>query len=230
MIILLHIKLNCKKCNGISVKNGFQSNGTQRYYCKSCKLSQQKSYVYKAYGKHISYYIYKLLINSSGISDIGRVLNISNNTVNKRILSISKQIKLPIFNETNQSYEVDELKVSPMNKYWYVTYTINKRTKKVVDFIVGRRTKENLSRVINTLLLLSPKNIYTDRLIVYNSLIPESLHCNRKNQINRIERYHLNLRTHIKRLNRKTICYSKNLLMLEAVMKIYFWGDSLSWS
>ncbi|MBN9294195.1 MAG: transposase, partial [Flavobacteriia bacterium] len=41
---------------------------------------------------------------------------------------------------------------------------------------------------------------------------------------NHIERQNLNLRTHLKRLNRKTICYSKSLMMLLAVVKIYFWG------
>uniref|UniRef100_UPI0038B502E2 IS1 family transposase n=1 Tax=Tenacibaculum singaporense TaxID=2358479 RepID=UPI0038B502E2 len=40
---------------------------------------------------------------------------------------------------------------------------------------------------------------------------------------NRIERMNLNLRTHIKRLSRKTICFTKNQKYLEAHLKIYFW-------
>ncbi|WP_343791129.1 IS1 family transposase, partial [Wandonia haliotis] len=39
-----------------------------------------------------------------------------------------------------------------------------------------------------------------------------------------IERKNLTLRTHVKRLNRRTICYSKSLLTLSAIMRIYFWG------
>ncbi len=221
--------MNCKKCNNICVKNGYQTNGTQRYYCKSCKLSQQNNYVYKAYCNYIDYYIYKLLINSAGISDIARVLRISNNTVSKRLLKMAKYIKRPILNETNQNYEVDELKATPNKKHWYVAYAINKNTREVIDFVVGSRTKENLSRIINSILLLDPKRISTDKLTSYKSLIPKNIHSVKQYRTNTIERCHLNLRTHIKRLQRKTICYSKNLLMLEAVMKIYFWGNSLIW-
>ncbi|MCA4783332.1 transposase, partial [Empedobacter stercoris] len=41
---------------------------------------------------------------------------------------------------------------------------------------------------------------------------------------NHIERNHLSLRTHLKRLNRKTICYTKNMDILSAILTIYFWG------
>jgi IS1 family transposase len=193
-------------------------------------LSQQQSYTYKAYSKFIDYNIYNLLINSSGISDIGRVLKISNNTVCSRILKLSKLIKSPKLTEVNQNYEVDELFASPTKKYWYVAYAINRSTNEVINFSVGRRTKENLDKVIHSVLKLSPKKIYTDKLPIYMSLIPTELHCTKRNHINRIERFHLNLRTHIKRLHRKSICYSKNLSMLEAVMKLYFWGHTLKWN
>jgi IS1 family transposase len=32
------------------------------------------------------------------------------------------------------------------------------------------------------------------------------------------------VRTHLKRLNRKTICFSRSLTVLMAVLRIYFWG------
>lgn len=38
-----------KKCKDLAVKNGKQSNGRQRYYCRKCKYSFQRSYKYKAY-------------------------------------------------------------------------------------------------------------------------------------------------------------------------------------
>ncbi|WP_291287929.1 IS1 family transposase, partial [Flavobacterium sp.] len=40
---------------------------------------------------------------------------------------------------------------------------------------------------------------------------------------NHIERKNLTLRTHLKRLNRRTICYSKSLVVLIVILKIYFW-------
>ncbi|WP_255539589.1 IS1 family transposase [Flavobacterium sp. CLA17] len=38
-----------------------------------------------------------------------------------------------------------------------------------------------------------------------------------------MERKNLTLRTHLKRLNRRTICFSKSLVVFTAVLKIYFW-------
>uniref|UniRef100_UPI0038B39A68 IS1 family transposase n=1 Tax=Flavobacterium soli TaxID=344881 RepID=UPI0038B39A68 len=41
---------------------------------------------------------------------------------------------------------------------------------------------------------------------------------------NHIERNNLTLRTHLKRLNRRAICFSKSLIVLVFVLKIYFWS------
>ena len=42
---------------------------------------------------------------------------------------------------------------------------------------------------------------------------------------NHIERNNLTIRTHIKRLTRRTICFSRNVDMLYATLKIYFWAE-----
>ncbi len=78
--------------------------------------------------------------------------------------------------------------------------------------------------IVNTLLLSKVKQIKTDKLNIYQTLIPKSIHQSGAYAINHIERKNLNLRTHIKRLSRRTICYSKSIVMLEACLKIYFWG------
>ena len=100
---------------------------------------------------------------------------------------------------------------------------MNKRTKKVIDFIVGGRTKEHIGKVIDSLKSLNPKRIFADKLNVYPGLIGKALHIANAYKINHIERFNLTLRTHLKRLSRKTICYSKSLTMLIAILKIYFW-------
>ncbi len=105
----------------------------------------------------------------------------------------------------------------------WVIYAINRKTKTVMDLVVGRRTKENVNKVISSILSLNPKMIYTDRLLLYKSLIPKSIHRSIEYGTNHIERFNLTLRTHIKRLNRSTICFSKSEYMLEACLNIYFW-------
>ena len=83
-----------------------------------------------------------------------------------------------------------------------------------------------------TYVLYKPKSdkasnkIVTDRLNIYPNLITPINHDTRKYRNNRIERCNLTLRQHIKRLSRKTICYSKSNLMLEATFKLYlFWNN-----
>jgi len=93
--------------------------------------------------------------------------------------------------------------------------------------MVGRRTRENISKVISSVLELNPKQIATDRLRTYGNLIPKRIHETRKSCTTVIERNNLTLRTRLKRLSRKTICFSKSLEMLEAILKIYFWGTSV---
>jgi insertion element IS1 protein InsB len=77
--------------------------------------------------------------------------------------------------------------------------------------------------VVNTALHSGVMKIKTDKLNIYQSLIPPQLHISNAYNINRIERNNLNLRTHLKRLSRRTICYSKSPAMLSACLKIYFW-------
>ncbi len=220
--------MNCNKCGRVCIKNGFQKNGRQRYYCKICELNQQKVYVYQAYKRHINQSIYTLLINSCGVRDISRVLEISKKTVSTRIVKIAQRIRIPIFTEYSQSYEMDELFVKNNGKRCWISYAINRKTKQVISFVVGSKSRENLAKVTNQVLLLNPKKVYTDKLTTYKTLIPKEIHDSCRYQTNRIERFNLNLRTHLKRLNRKTICYSKSLKMLESIIKIYFWGSSIN--
>ena len=100
---------------------------------------------------------------------------------------------------------------------------MEKDSKTVVSFNVGKRTNKTLSRVLDTLKLSEAERIFTDRLKNYRYLIDEKLHCVKRFGTNHIERKNLTLRTHLKRLNRRTICFSKSMIILVSVLKIYFW-------
>ena len=142
------------------------------------------------------------------------------------MLKISRGIKIPYFDKLYCKFEVDELWSFIGNKdnVSWITYVIEKQTRNVIDFIVGRKTTDNIRPLINKLLLLKPKRIYTDRLNIYPSLIPQEIHKRFQYCTNRIERKNLTLRTHIKRLSRRTICFSRKQEYLEAHLRIYFWG------
>jgi len=217
--------VNCQYCQGATIKFG-KTGMSQRYRCKSCKKIQLNKYKSKAYKACISFEIAAHVKEGCGIRSIARLLNISAGTVLSRIKTIADTIKKPAIS-IGQDYEVDELKTyikKKTNDYW-VIYAIEKKSRQVVDYKVGKRTKRNIKRVTDTLLLSECKQIYTDGLDTYKFVIPKSIHGVKRYGTNRIERKNLSLRTHLKRLNRKTIAYSKSLLMLDACLKIYFWHD-----
>ena len=224
--LVLKKVMNCEMCNSPNtIKKGLRNN-KQRFYCKDCQNSFQSEYVYQAYKTTTNNFIKILLKEGCGIRSISRVLNISSKTVLSRMLKISKQIRAPYFNTLGCKFEIDEMWSFIGNKknVIWITYALERETRNVLAFFVGRKTKDTIRPLINKILLLQPSRIYTDRLNIYPSLIPKKIHKKFKYCTNKIERMNLTLRTHIKRLSRKTICFSKNQTYLDAHLKIYFWG------
>jgi len=99
---------------------------------------------------------------------------------------------------------------------------LNRSDKSVVGFSVGQRTNETLKTVLGK--LGHAKRIYTDKLRQYETLISPKIHKVIRHGTNHIERQNLTIRTHLKRLTRKTICFSRSIIILSAILKIYFWG------
>ena len=221
-------KERCSRCQGVSVKNGKSKSGVQRYRCKGCKSHWQESYLYKACQRNIDQLIIILKKESCGVRSIARILKISVVTVIRRIKSIAKSIVRPFSILKGKEYEVDEMRTYIGNKqrlYW-VAYAMRKDTREVVDFKVGKRNLKTLSKVVDTIVLSEAKRVFTDGYSLYKNLVPEGMHRQTKYNINYIERKNLSIRTHLKRLSRKTICFSRSKEMLEACLKIYFWSGS----
>ncbi len=215
----------CAYCNSKQiVKNGTTKNKKQQFYCKCCKKRFIDYYSNKAYIKNVNNRIIILIKEGLGIRSIARVLQISTTTVIKRILSIANKIQPPMLS-FNKTYEVDELNtfVGSKNKRIWIVCALQKDTRKIVRFVVGKRTNKTLSKITSTLQLAKATKIYTDKLVNYKSLICNKIHNTKKYGTNYIERKFLTLRTHIKRLNRRSICFSKNILVLQAIISIYFY-------
>lgn len=217
--------MSCRYCARHCCKKGRQKNGKQKYRCVSCKKYQQDEYTSAAYLPHFNKILVRHITNGCGIRSIAEILKISPTTVINRIKKIAGGITKP---ETafGKEYELDEMKTfvgNKKNKYW-IAYALRKDNKTVPDFRVGKHTKKTLHGVVETLLLSKAKKIYTDGLGLYRYLIPRKQHSEKQYMTNHIERKNLTIRTHLKRLSRRTICYSRNAAMLTACLKIYFWS------
>ncbi|PHR19585.1 MAG: transposase [Fluviicola sp.] len=156
---------------------------------------------------------------------MSRILGYSQGTIIRRVLYLASKVTRPIYCEHNQIYEVDEMwtfvgRKTPSNYSW-ITYALNRRTRCVIDVAFGSRNRKNLKQVIDSVKAQNPKKIVTDKLIIYPNLVKPVKHDTTRYSNNHIERGNLTLRTHIKRLFRKTICFSKSQEMLEACVLLY---------
>ncbi len=159
-----------------------------------------------------------------GISSISRLLKLSKSMVQREIYEAGNAIKRPVYNEYQQEYELDEMTLTIAGKQdVFLIYAINRKTRRIVDFFVGNRTKINIKKVVDSVMIYTPKRIFTDRLNSYPALIPRLIHKPGRRLTNRIERKNLTLRNFIKRLSRSTLCFSKRIEMLEATLKLVCW-------
>jgi insertion element IS1 protein InsB len=199
----------------------------QRYFCRRYARYQQKEYIYKACDPTINATIKLLVCESVGIRGIGRILQIAVNTVLSRIKAIAANISRPVVSSDQPIFEVDELwtYIGRKDNEYSLAYALDKATRKAVDFVIGKRTKATLKILIDSLLSSNPQKIRTDKLTIYQRLIPRALHRCGSYCINHIERKNLSIRTHIKRLSRRTICFSRSIHLLECCLRIYFWAQ-----
>jgi insertion element IS1 protein InsB len=220
------VKNICMYCSCDNlIKSGKTTNEKQRYLCKNCGNRFIENYTYQAYQPQINKAIIQLNNEGVGIRSISRILKISTTTLLKRILFIADSIPNPPIVKC-QTYEVDEMRtfVQKKSRLIWIVYALERSTKSVVSFNVGARTNRTLNVVLKTLQFAEAKRIYTDKLASYKYLIANPIHRTAIRGTNHIERKNLTLRTHLKRLNRRTICFSRSIAILSACLRIYFWG------
>ncbi len=219
------IEKYCPHCKSERiVKNGRTRTGKQQLRCKSCRKSFVAYYTYKAYNTSVNPNIVALLKEGVGIRSTARLLSISQTTVIKRIKALAAQVQEPILS-IGKEYEVDELCtfVKRKDHLVWVVLALRRDTREVVRFAIGKRTKNTLRKITDTLLLSRARKIFTDGLRHYQYLIGRKIHDTTYRATNHIERLNLTLRTHLKRLCRRSICYTRQTYMLSSVLKIYLW-------
>jgi insertion element IS1 protein InsB len=97
-----------------------------------------------AYKGDINQNIIQLTKEGLGIRSTARILKISMTTLLKRIVFIARNITKPIISK-GKTYEVDELCTYIRHKknYIWLVYALEKNSKTVVSFNVGKRTNKN---------------------------------------------------------------------------------------
>ena len=106
------------------------------------------------------------------------------------------------------------------NPRW-LWHAIDRQSGQVLAYVFGRRTDQVFLQLKKLLEPFGIKRYCTDGWGAYRRHLPLESPERDKRKTQRIERKHLNLRTRIKRLTRKTICFSKTEEMHDLVIGLF---------
>src|SRR5256886_3382990 len=103
----------------------------------------------------------------------------------------------------------------------WLWHAIDHHTGKVLAYVFGRRKDEVFLRLQTLLEPFGLTRYYTDHWGAYTRHLDPDVQSPGKRNTQKIERKHLTLRTRIKRLVRKTICFSKTIQMHDIVLGLF---------
>jgi IS1 family transposase/DNA-directed RNA polymerase subunit RPC12/RpoP len=217
-------EIACPRCASLHVKkNGTTANGKQKYRCTNCRRQFITDYTYRGCQSFIRELVVPMTMNSSGIRDIARVLSISTQTVMKTIRASAAEIREPRVPPRIKDLEIDEFWsfVKDKSRQCWCWYGLNRATTRIAAYVLGRRTDRSCRQLMEKLSGSTVEQFYTDDWQAYAKTLPPERHTISKAETLNIERHNLNFRTHLKRLHRRTICFSKSDEMHAAVIKLY---------
>jgi insertion element IS1 protein InsB len=119
--------------------------------------------------------------------------------------------------------ELDEMWsfVGTKEKARWLWHALDHHTGRVLAYVVGTRKDATFLKLKALLASFGITRYYTDKAGVYQRhLLPEQ-HTVGKLMMQKIERKHLTLRTRLKRLARKTLCFSRSRVMHDLLIGLY---------
>lgn len=116
----------------------------------------------------------------------------------------------------------------------WLWWAVEHKTNTPLAYVFGTREHKYLDELLALLKPFHIGTVHADGNYAYSDKIPQQSLIVGKQNTQKIERNHLTLRTRIKRLTRKTICFSKKLDIHKAVIgtfiNIHFFGRIFDFS
>jgi insertion element IS1 protein InsB len=143
--------------------------------------------------------------------------------VNYRLLALLNPAEVEVVIRLAEEAEVDEMwsYVGKKQEPRWLWHAIDHRSGKVLAYVFGRRKDEVFLQLKTLLAPFGITRYYTDYWGAYTRHLDANEHQPGKRHTQKIERKHLTLRTRIKRLTRKTICFSKSIQMHDLVIGLF---------
>jgi insertion element IS1 protein InsB len=103
----------------------------------------------------------------------------------------------------------------------WLWHAIDHHTGRVLAYVVGTRKDAVFLKLKALLASFGITRYYTDKAGVYHRHLPPAQHTVGKLTMQKIEHKHLTLRTRLKRLARKTLCFSRSRVMHDLLIGVY---------
>ena len=235
------IPVRCPYCDHDQVvKRGKTENNKQRYLCQQPSCSAKTfilDYTYQGYLPEVKNKIIDMALNGSGIRDTARVLEISPTTVISELkkkelcLESVNRAVLERLNSNQVIVDIQKVDDAELDEMWsyvgskenqrWLWHAIDHGSGEILAYTFGDRKDAVFLELKALLAPFGITRFYTDGLGAYERHLPPEQHVVGKTNTQKIERKHLTLRTRIKRLVRKTICFSKLEKMHDIVIGLF---------
>jgi insertion element IS1 protein InsB len=235
------VYVQCPDCQSLDVvQYGKQANGTQRYRCNERDCPRTiflLQYQDKGHLPAVKQQIVDMTLKGSGVRDIVRVLGVSSATVmevrktkapavqqvNEKLLHTLDPAQVDIILRQVEQAEMDEMWsfVGSKRQQRWLWHAIDHHTGQSVAYVFGAREDATFLELQDLLAPFGITHFYTDGWGTYRRHLDPSTHTVGKQHTQKIERKHLTLRARIKRLARKTICFSRSILMHDLVIGLF---------
>jgi len=235
------VQVQCPDCHSADVvQYGKQANGTQRYRCNNRDGSRTiflLQYQDKGRLPAVKQQIVDMTLNGSGVRDIVRVLRVSSATVidvlkkkepavkqvNERVLHTLDPPHVDVILRQVEAAEMDEMWsfVGSKSQQRWLWHAIDHHTGQILAYVFGTREDKTFLKLKELLAPFGITHFYTDGWGAYRRHLDPAQHTVGKQHTQKIERKHTTLRARIKRLVRKTICFSRSVLMHDLVIGLF---------
>ncbi|EHK2844457.1 IS1 family transposase [Escherichia coli] len=221
---MVTVNLHCPRSQSVQVyHHGKNPKGHDQFRCRDCHQVFQLTYCYEARKAGVKDQITEMAFNGAGVRDTARTLKISINNVIRTLKKISPRritsspvahAYVALICEPDKQWCFVGSKV---REHW-LWYAYNTKTGGVLVYTFGPRTDETCCELLALLAPFTIGMLTTDEWGSYTRELPKKKHLAGKIFTQRIDRNNLTLRTGIKHLALRTICFSRSVELHEKVI------------
>lgn len=213
----------CPSCSSEDVRqNGHTRHGKQNYKCRDCGRQFVLNPQWQVLSEQQQGLIKRLLLERVSLAGIARVLQLSEDCVqryvNRKAQQVKQQVEVAPKPKKRLSVQMDELWsfVDDKGNEQWVWLALDTATREIVGLHIGDRSSQSAEALWRSLPAVYRQCavIYTDRWSAYPVVLPSKRHHAVDKQsglTSYIERFNCTLRQRVSRLVRKSLSFSKKL-------------------